>query len=178
MTCIVGIETGESVVIAGDCAGVSGLDVSARLDKKVFKLQKNLVVGYTSSFRFGQIVEYHYDLDVPENAQREWVVTQFIPHIRQILKEHGYANIHNNTERGGTMLVGVNSSLYCIYDDYQVAEYTRGYHSIGCGDCYALGAIYILKDEYDPVTVAEEALKAASFFSAGVLGPFHYAETN
>lgn len=177
MTCIVGLETKDSVIIAGDSAGVGGLNVSVRRDKKIFRLKPNLIVGYTSSFRFGQIVEHHFDIEVPENAHRKWVVTEFIPHIREILKEHGYASINNNEEKGGTMLVGLNKNLYCIFNDYQVAEFQRGYHSVGCGDEYALGAIYTLKGEHDELTVAEEALKAASYFSAGVSEPFHYLET-
>ncbi len=57
MTCIVGIETDKGVVIGGDSAGVSGLGLTVRADEKVFA-RGPFVMGFTSSFRMGQLLRY------------------------------------------------------------------------------------------------------------------------
>ena len=60
MTAIVGIAEKGSVYIGGDSAGVAGLSISTRTDVKVFK-NGPFVLGFTSSFRMGQILQYKFD---------------------------------------------------------------------------------------------------------------------
>lgn len=57
MTCIVGwVEEGQ-VWIGGDSAGVAKLDLRVRKDEKVF-VSGEYVMGFTSSFRMGQLLRY------------------------------------------------------------------------------------------------------------------------
>jgi len=74
MTCIVGLVDDGAVYMGGDSAGVLGLSIEVRADEKVFYLNEKsswrtrldprellkpvrhlVVMGFTSSFRMGQL---------------------------------------------------------------------------------------------------------------------------
>jgi len=57
MTCIVGIQHDGRVYIGGDSAGVAGYSITSRADAKVFTVGP-YVMGFTSSFRMGQLLRY------------------------------------------------------------------------------------------------------------------------
>lgn len=174
MTCIVGRTDGRQVWIGGDSAGVSGWDLVVRADEKVFK-SGPFVMGFTSSFRMGQLLRY--SLEVPEPSTdnlHRFMCTAFVDAIRECLKKGGYARKENEVEEGGTFLVGVWGRLFRIESDYQVAETGCGYDAVGCGASYALGALHALcsTPNPDPETTVLAALAASEQHNAGVRPPF------
>lgn len=61
MTCIIGIETKDGkVILGGDNLGSDGHTSSLYAQSKIFK-HSGMIFGYTSSFRFGQLVEVLLD---------------------------------------------------------------------------------------------------------------------
>lgn len=94
MTCIVGIAHEGKVYLGGDSAGVAGLDITKRKDVKVFQ-NDEFVMGFTSSFRMGQIL--HYSFTPPKVAVEDaddlmaYMVRKFVPAVRAIFKSEGYA---------------------------------------------------------------------------------------
>jgi 20S proteasome alpha/beta subunit len=58
MTIIVGYKTDTGVWLAADSAGSAGWNRSYRVDKKIF-IAHGIGYGYTSSYRMGQILQYH-----------------------------------------------------------------------------------------------------------------------
>jgi 20S proteasome alpha/beta subunit len=56
MTCIVGIIDKETIYLGGDSAGTAGYGQSIRKDKKVFIKDNKFIIGFTSSFRMGQLL--------------------------------------------------------------------------------------------------------------------------
>lgn len=178
MTCIVGLAEGGRVYIGGDSAGVAGLDITTRADAKVFR-NGPYVMGFTSSFRMGQLLRYGFKPPQPhaDDDLDRFMVTQFIEGTRRCLKDGGYAQVHDNTERGGTFLVGIRGRLFTVFGDYQVAEPDDGYTSVGCGEDYALGALYTAKRSLSPTARIRAALRAAAYFSGGVQEPFQIVST-
>jgi ATP-dependent protease HslVU (ClpYQ) peptidase subunit len=173
MTCIVGIAEGGKVYIGGDSAGVAGLDVTIRSDKKVFH-NGDFIFGFTTSFRMGQLLQYSF---VPPKRFTDkdlfaYMVTDFINAVRDCFKSAGYAGKDSEVERGGTFLVGHAGRLFSIEGDYQVGEQARGYHSVGCGADYANGSLYTTSG-LTPEARIQKALESAAFFSAGVSAPFN-----
>ncbi len=173
MTCIVGLVDNGKVYIGGDSAGVSGYSITARNDDKVFR-NGDFVMGFTSSFRMGQLLRYHFN-PPPCNTWdiERYMVTDFIDGVRSCLKDGGFARISNNEEHGGVFLVGFKDRLFQIDSDYQVGWNTNNFDAVGCGDHLALGAMHILKDL--KLTATEKilaALSAAETYSAGVRSPF------
>ena len=180
MTCIVGIAEGGTVWIGGDSAGVEtgSLGLVARSDKKVFR-NGNFVMGFTSSFRMGQLLAYklsppkrHADDDV-----MAYMVNDFIDAVRECLKKVGYAQKTNDEESGGTFLVGYAGRLFHVSGDYQVGESVHGFDACGCGEKIALGALYSTKGA-EPEKRLRHALTAAETFSAGVRSPFVIEQTD
>ena len=148
MTCIVGVATPEGVWIGGDSAASDYHTVSARNDAKVFE-NGPCVMGFTTSFRMGQLLRYA--LDVPPRDAADWDVdrwmsTQFVDAVRDCLKTGGWAQANNNEEKGGTFLVGYAGRLFVVYSDYQVAQQADGLAAIGSGGEVALGALHARRD--------------------------------
>jgi len=174
MTCIVGLVENNKVWIGGDSAGVGGLDIETRVQPKVFVNDK-FIMGYTTSFRMGQLLEH--SLTPPkyytEYNLMKYMVTDFIDAIRKCLKEGGFAKKENEVESGGCFLVGFKDKLFTIEGDYQVAEVTRAYASVGCGEDYAKGSMYeSISLDRTPEEKIISALECAQEHSAGVREPF------
>ena len=179
MTCIVGIVHDGKVQIGGDSAGVSGLDLRIRKDEKVFT-NGDFVFGCTSSFRMIQLLRYKLQVPKrhPDTEVMAFMTTTFIDAVRSCFKEGGFAERKQEVEQGGTFLVGHGGRLFCIYDDYQVAECTDGFDACGCGEPFALGALHstLSRQDLTPREKLEKALVCAAYFSAGVVGPFVFVE--
>jgi ATP-dependent protease HslVU (ClpYQ) peptidase subunit len=173
MTCIVGVKHKGKVYLGGDSAGVSeGMDVTVRNDKKVFR-NGSFIMGFTSSFRMGQVLAYKMippDMKAGQDLM-EYMVCDFVDAARDCMKAAGYTKISDNQEEGGTFLVGFGARLFMIDCDFQVGESIDGIEAIGCGGPFALGSLYSTKGK-DPKKRVVEALRAAENFSGGVRAPF------
>jgi ATP-dependent protease HslVU (ClpYQ) peptidase subunit len=176
MTCIVGLKHKGEVFIGGDSAGVSGYSISSRKDPKVF-INGDLVIGFTTSFRFGQILQYELTPPKhhPDTSNAKYMVSQLVPAIRQALKEHGYLYVKESNESGGTCLIGYRGQLFLMDSDFQIGEMSGDFYAVGCGADLALGAMHTidrLKPIITPQQIIELALEAAESYSAGVIGPY------
>lgn len=181
MTCIVGVVEYEgenknpTVHIGGDSAGVAGLDITPMVQPKVF-FNQDYLIGYTDSFRMGQILQYVF---VPPRiaSLKEDVyahmVKSFIPALRKCLIDEGFARKDNNVETGGTFMVGYRGRLFFVEHNFLVGESRHGYYAVGCGDNYALGALYCNRGELG-LGRLNDALSAAEEHSAGVMKPFTF----
>jgi ATP-dependent protease HslVU (ClpYQ) peptidase subunit len=152
MTCIVGIEHDGKVYMGGDSAGASGWDIKNISCKKVF-VKDHLIIGYTWSWRMGQIIEFAEDIPCLTDEFKKdgyaYLVKSFVPYIRKLFKDEGFSTIKDNFETGGNFLVGINGKLYEIQQDFSVLRSTDGFAAVGCGANYALGAMGILKDQFN-----------------------------
>lgn len=179
MTCIVGFidKKNKNVIIGADSAGVAGLDITIRKDKKVFKVG-DFIIGCTSSFRMIQLLQFSFTPPrVHDKDVYEYMCTDFINTVRDSFKNGGYLQKWSDgDEKGGTFLVGYKDRLFKISNDFQVGESLRGYESCGCGESYALGSIFS-SEKTDPKSIVLEALKTAENFSGGVQSPFNIYNT-
>jgi ATP-dependent protease HslVU (ClpYQ) peptidase subunit len=181
MTCIVGWldKKNKTAYMGGDSAGVNdSFDIRVRKDVKVFK-RGEMLFGYTSSFRMGQLLRF--ELVIPKHKSNvdtyEYMCTDFIEAVRQLLKKKGFTTVSSNSESIGTFLVIYKGRLFEIEDDLQVAEDESCYNSCGCGARYALGSLYstdqFSKDSPKAEDIVRNALATAAALSAGVRGPFN-----
>lgn len=182
MTCIIGLVDNGKIYMGGDSAGVSGLNIRGRTDKKVFKTD-DFIMGFTTSFRMGDLLKYDFNPPkrYPEVDIFKYMVTEFINEVRNCLKRGGFATKKDEVESGGQFLVGYAGRLFNISDDYQVGENILPFDACGCGAFYALGSLYSTKKRIDlkpeqsfsAIKRVDLALRAAQEFSAGVREPFH-----
>ncbi len=173
MTCIVGLTDKGRVYMGGDSAGAAGYSLVVRADPKVFR-NGPFRIGYTSSFRMGQLLRFKLDPPPHHPADMDdfrYMSTAFIDEVREVLKEGGYAKVDNNQEEGGAFLVAYRGQLYEIGGDFQVGQPLDPFAAVGCGFEIALGAMYAT-DGYGPEDRIRTALAAAQRFSAGVREPF------
>ena len=173
MTCIVGLVHDGIVYIGGDSAGIAGLSLTVRADEKVFQ-NGEFLMGFTTSFRMGQLLRYSLKPPrrYPDDDINQYMVVDFINAVRECLKSGGWASKKEETERGGTFLVGYSGHLFTVDSDYQVGESEDGFVAVGCGQDIASGALFATQGEGDPRGRVLTALRAAERFNAGVRGPF------
>jgi hypothetical protein len=196
MTCIVGIAENGKVYMGGDSGGVTdSWLMTTRVDRKVFTTEINkeeIIIGFTTSFRMGQLLQYH--LAIPDYAMyldpevNMWpdpiaaYMQAFVEAIRSCFKSYGSAKKENEVESGGEFLIGFRGRLFKIGSDYQVGESEDGYDAAGWAAPIALGALYAttrpvkarprVRAIQDPGTRIRIALEAAHRFHASVRPPF------
>jgi len=175
MTCIVGIAEQGKVYLGADSASASGWDIRITKLRKVFRTGQ-MIVGYTDSFRMGQLLEHELRRSVQgQESEIQYMVNVFVEAVRQCLKDGGYTKIEYNQEKGGNFLVGYKGVLYEVASDFQVNTYQDDIAAIGCGASYALAALHVLS-ELPPQERIERALETAAYFSNGVIAPFYQVE--
>jgi ATP-dependent protease HslVU (ClpYQ) peptidase subunit len=172
MTCIVAIEHEGKVYMGGDSSAAGGWDMSVIDFSKVFR-SGDFLIGYTTSFRMGQLLEHELVVAKQENeSDMHYMITKFIPAVRELFKGAGFTKIDSNREEGGKFLVGYKGKVYRIDDDYQALRYRNGMYSVGCGYAYALGAL--ASNETDaPEKRILKSLEIAGIFSNGVCPPYY-----
>jgi ATP-dependent protease HslVU (ClpYQ) peptidase subunit len=162
--------------MGGDSAAVSGWDIKATASPKVF-INGDMLIGYTSSFRMGQLLQYK--LNIPEYIEdmddTDYLVSKFIPAVKECLKDGGYMKIENNQDSGGVFLVGFHGKVYQVDEDYQVLRCSDGFTAVGCGGSFAVGALSVIlaTTEDSPEKAILYALRVAGRFSAGVCAPYY-----
>lgn len=178
MTVIVGFVKDRAVWMGGDTQGSNGWEKMNRVDKKVFE-RHGIIYGFTSSYRMGQILQYHSTkVAIDKEDVFGSVVTKLVPMWKKILIEHGFAKTENGAVTGGVFMVGIGNRLFTIDSDMQVAESRDKYAAVGCGAQYALGAMHIQTmygvdgDHRDmhPEEYVRHAIEAAMKFSNGCGG--------
>lgn len=176
MTAIVGLVDQGTVYVGGDSAGVAGYSLTVRADSKVFT-NGPYVMGFTSSFRMGQLLRYSLKAPHPKGDLEKFMARTFVDAVRETLKAGGWLKQDANRDEGGTFLVGVSGRLFTIHDDFQVGEAVDGYAAVGCGHELALGALHATAHMgLRPKKRVRLALAAAERYSAGVRGPFTIRE--
>jgi hypothetical protein len=172
MTCVVGLEHEGLVWIGADSAAVSRERLRSRGDPKAFKTGP-YVMGFTTSFRMGDILRYGFRPPPPPTKHLErFMATTFVNAVRAAFKEGGVATNSSGVESCGAFLVGVRGRLFTIESDYQVGLERAGYHAVGSGDQPALGALYATDDWDDPRARLKVALQAAERFASDVRRPW------
>lgn len=155
----------------GDSGSATGWDVRVTALVKVFRTQ-DFLIGYTSSFRMGQILEYH--LEVPQQKEAgdlRYLVSKFIPCVRACLKEYWFSTLGDKDDQGGTFLLGYRGHLYAVHADFQVNESSDGIDACGSGKGYALGAMRAL-GHLPPKERIRGALAISAYFSRVICAPF------
>jgi hypothetical protein len=194
MTSIVGMidKKKGNVMIGGDSAGVSGLDISVVSQPKVFK-KGDFIFGCTTSFRMIQLLRFSFNIpNVTQNQAGfgslnqndvdiyEYMCTRFVDSLRNCMKEGGFLTNQNGVETGGTFLIGYKNRLFRIESDFNVHELLQGYDAVGCGTNYVLGTLFAIERKCPELDMREKltsALECAVEFSGGVRPPFTFVET-
>lgn len=172
MTCIAGIAQGGKVYMGADSISSDGYNRHISGLRKVFRVGAFLI-GYTTSFRMGQILQYHLDVRQQQDGESDerYMVVAFVEAARECLKAKGYSTVDMNTESGGEFLVGYRGTLYRAGYDFHIDHYQSGLGVCGAGEQYALAALLALHD-WQPEARIRRALEISAELSALVSPPF------
>lgn len=129
---------------------------------------RDFLIGYSGSFRLGQILQYSFT--IPKLNENE----DLYEYMRMCLKEFGCSKISDNEEEyGGSILVGYKNRLFNVEPDFHISESITNYNAVGCGFRSALGALHALNDlNLPPEIKVRKALMASEAYNASVRGPF------
>lgn len=187
MTCVVGV-VGESnrVWLAADSlgssAGIKQEFITSKLlsrsvevkENSVFKGYETLVIGYTDSYRIGNVLAKQFKIPPITGNLDDYLVCDFIPEIISTLDRAGCLQEVSHVKSGGNFLLGVLGRLFEVQRDFSVLEPALGYTAIGSGQEFALGALHALENtEFGAKQVAQLAVEAAKAFSTTVGGTVH-----
>lgn len=176
MTCIVGLRHAGRMYLGGDAAGSRGGYLHTLVAPKVFRRGPYLI-GYTSSFRMGQLIQYGTKLPIPGDKDRrdilKYMCLTFVPWLRELFKNGGYLEKEKEAEVGGEFLVVVAGRLFSIQEDFQVSESASGFDACGCGMYIAWGALAGMeRTKIRGTSRVRRALEIAERFTQGVSRPF------
>lgn len=181
MTCVVGIEADGVVYMGADTAGSVDDRIVTRADEKVFiHPTKELIVGFSGSFRVFQVLRYMFvpPKDPESNNDDDgmsYMVVNFIPALRALFTDQGVLEREEGCDMiNETLLVGRAGKLYMIDSDFQVARFVDRFAAIGEGTQTALGALYATRNSCKrPEERLRLALEAAAEYNMTVRGPFN-----
>lgn len=178
MTCIVGIidEAGKAH-IASDSLGSNGHTKGIYKNKKIFK-KGNMLIGYTSSYRMGQLLEH--SMVVPERKVNQildnYMYIDFVNAIRNLFKDNGYLCINNNVESIGEFLILIEGRIFIMHNDLSMLESSDNFDSCGSGEDYARSTMYNLTNDekLTPKEKLSKAIDTATQYVTTVGGEFQY----
>lgn len=170
MTCIVGVEYGSKVYLAGD-SSISWGDANrlALSEPKIRRLQCDVVIGVAGGKREGDIILYWTPPRWLGNDPKEWAVLELAPAIQEIMK-----GVH---EPEYELLLGVGGTLLTIDSWGSCHGWPYDYGAVGSGADFALGALYQsfkTRPRARPKPRLTQALEAAATHSSEVCPKYYY----
>lgn len=135
-------KTGIVWMAADSLGSNSNGDRYIRKDKKIFK-KDGYLIGYTSSYRMGQIIEHKAKLpELPLNNRGNIHIVKVIDAIAESLYNNNYTMEKDNRHYGGEFIIGWHGRLYCIQSDFQYSTTAINYMCCGAGEDFGLGALH------------------------------------
>lgn len=185
MTCIVGLTENGVTWIGGDSLGSNGYSGTIYKQPKVFhsKDSSEVVMGYTGTFRMGQLLGYAKglfdELSLSKNEiNHEYMVSDFVPNLQALFSSGGVEKNEKGEKTCGTFLLGYKGNLFEVQSDYSVLESSDNYSSCGSGDSFALGSLKTTEGmDMTPAERIHKALQSANKFSISVSPPFSIINT-
>ena len=156
MTCIIAHTDGVSSFIAGDKLGSNGFTKTVQTEPKVFekefiklhddgltRTKEVMALGYTTSFRMGQLLNYNLNLPEQDASQTfsQYLVIKVIPIILQMFKEEWGARDASQDVGGGQFIILHNHTIYEVQEDFSVLQPKTRITAVGSGTYHAIAAM-------------------------------------
>lgn len=172
MTCIVGINTGEKIIIAGDGRGSNGFMYCQDKKPKVFK-KEDFIFGVAGSYRVGQVLTNKFNPpkrfvgqttdDYIYNTIVDYLITLFDVN-NCLVSEDGIKNL-----TGSAFLFGYEKELYHFYSNFQLNINTKNYDATGSGRYHAIASLYSTEGlNISPEDRLRKAIECANEFVVSV----------
>jgi len=146
MTCIIAMTYKGKVHMIGDCEGSDGfIKAQYKKNPKCFK-NGDFLVGHTTTFRLGQILQYEWN--VPEKLQsqseNDYLYKTVIKSLKSTFDNNFFGHKDGVDFEGGTFILGYKGRICVVESNLQLLEY-EDYASCGCGAYHANAAMEAFK---------------------------------
>ena len=170
MTCITGMVRNGHVYMAGDLMGSNGFTGKVYPDSKVF-VNGDFIIGYTSSFRMGQILEWNWNQPLRQEGicDREYMQLNVVESLRETFAAFGYGVKGGLEDIGGNFLIGYKDKLYEMQNNFSLLS-IEDYAAVGSGSYHAEAILHLLyeNEEVHPFEIMETAIGTAAHFTQSV----------
>lgn len=169
MTTIVGTCKNGNVVLGADSQVTSDSTIyNSLVMEKITKNNGYLIAGSGDSSAC-DILQHIFIPPVPNASERKnlyrFMITKFIPAMRECLEENDYKADPSDKESGFSMLIAFDGELFDISDDFSVLVSEDGIYGVGNGAKWAMGALHAGAS-------VQEALEIAAKKDIYTSGPF------
>lgn len=180
MTCIVAKIHEGKVHMVGDQMGSNGFTHSVfNKASKVFKVG-DFLIGYTTSFRMGQILQYSWTPPVrlvTDTNDDLYLYKTVVDSIKKCFDDNSYGQKKNVEFDGGTFIIGWKGRIFEMQDNLSLLEYDK-FSSVGCGTYHATAAMKTM-DMFNilcnnPEQFLVTAIKVAADSVGGVSHTYNY----
>lgn len=180
MTCIIAKVHYGKVHMIGDCMGSDGFIKNIYTKtSKVFNVG-DFIIGYTSSFRMGQILQYSWIPPVRvigDEDDDRYLFKSVIDSIKQCFENNGFGSKDSDTFKAGNFLIGWHGRLFEMQANMSLME-VEDFASVGSGCYHAIAAMKTMQHldvfQDDPLKFLETALTVASSSVEGVSEEYTY----
>jgi hypothetical protein len=121
-----------------------------------------------------------HTLKVPDQkadiSDSEFLRTTFINAVRSMFIENGWIDNKDTKNSGGNFLLGFNSNLYEIQDDFSILDCPDFGHAIGSGETASRASLFTTRNYENQTQRVLLALEAAEAIIPSVRGPFSIME--
>jgi len=141
MTCIIGLETKDGVIVGADSQVTSGHEHGAIRSECAKVIRKsNHLIACAGVARLSDVMRYHLTLPRYDGGSvHRHAVTVIVPAIRKALTKHLPERDRDTQTR---MIIGVGGCVLTIDNWLHVLMVNRGYATEGSGGEVALGALH------------------------------------
>lgn len=175
MTCIIGIETDDGVVIGGDSAGTTSDFSFVQITGQKVWTDGEWTFGVCGSFRLAQLLRHALTIPQlpPGDDLEKFLIVDFMDAVRNTIVDAGIVQSKNAIETiaDSDFLIGVRGQLYLVQCDFSIIRSALGYYATGCGMDLALGSLHSTP-HLAAKTRARKALEAAAQHNSAVAPPF------
>ena len=176
MTLILGLTIKSHSYILGDSAAAKDDHVEPVVTPKVWKVKShNMLMGYTSSFRMGDLLKYYWN--PPEHpkgmSDEEYLATLFVESMIDVFQRGLWLSSEGGKIIGGEMLCIYNGTIHVVQPNFSVITSVHTYKAIGSGQHHAEGAMHSTDGlGLKPKERMLRAASAAESYTGSVCGPF------
>ena len=181
MTCIVAMVFNNEVFMAGDLMGSNGFTKKVYPDSKVFK-NGDFVIGYTDSFRMGQILQYNWVQPprIEGLTDRQFLQVDVIESMREAFNVYGYGSKEGREDIGGNFIIGYKGAIYEMQPNFSILKH-EDFAAVGSGQYHAEASLALLSEEVatpeECVLALGKSIENAARFTTGVSGEYTWETT-
>lgn len=179
MTCVVGIVSGGRVYMGADTCASDGQTKASHPRRKIFKIQDDMLIGCSGSFRVMDIIEHRLKLPKHGKSSDQKYMHSIVPNaIRRCLVDWKFfETITEKDDVEWDMLIGYNGHLYTMQNDYSILPAPARGTAIGSGAEAANAILFHYgSKKVTPRYKLRSALEAAAATIVSVQKPFNFMD--